>query len=141
MTERNPDNVTLYTLHEDLTAGFAEMHSGFADLKATLIVGFRGLATRESSEEMVRLLQEGNRLNEARFTQLDLRTREQHFETQQVLQALVEGQHLLIDGQRLLVDGQRLLVDGQRSLSADIKALIARIDALIRGRNNGEPEA
>jgi len=141
MTERNPDDVTLYTLHEDLTAGFAEMRSGFADLKATLIVGFRGLPTRESSEEMVQLLREGNRLNEARFTQLDLRTREQHFETQQVLHALVEGQHLLIDGQRLLVDGQRLLVDGQRSLSADIKALIARLDALIRGRSNGEPAA
>lgn len=40
MTERDPDDVTLYTLHEDLTAG------------------------------------------------LDLRIREQHFETQQVLHAL-----------------------------------------------------
>lgn len=125
MTERNPDDITLHTLHEDLTTGFTEMRAGFADLtgeirsvKATLIAGFRGLPTRESSEEMVRLLREGNRLNEARFTQLDLRIREQHFETQQVLHALV---------------------DGQRSLSADIKALIARIDALIRGRSNGEP--
>ena len=138
MTERNPDDVTLHTLHEDLTAGFTEMRAGFADLKgemrsgfgdlkATLIAGFRGLPTRESSEEMVRLLREGNRLNEERFTQLDLRIREQHFETQQVLHALV--------------DGQRLLVEGQRSLSADIKALIARIDALIRGRSNGEPAA
>jgi hypothetical protein len=132
MTERNPDDVTLYTLHEDLTMGFTEMRAGFSDLtgeirsvKATLIAGFRGLPTRESSEEMVRLLREGNRLNEARFAQLDLRIREQHFETQQVLYALVEG--------------QRLLVDGQRSLSADIKALIARLDALIRGRSNGEP--
>lgn len=134
MTERHPDDVTLHTLHgdltsvrgdltalhEDLTAGFAEMRSGFADLKTTLIAGFRSLPTRESSEEMVRLLREGNRLNESRFTQLDLRIREQHFETQQVLHALVEG---------------------QRSLSADIKALIARIDALIRGRDNGEPAA
>lgn len=125
MTERSPDDVTLHTLHEDLTAGFAEMRSGFADLKATLITGFRGLPSRESSEEMVRLLREGNRLSEARLTQLDLRIREQHFETQQVLHALVEG--------------QRLLIDGQRSLSADIKALIVRIDALIRGRGNGEP--
>ena len=173
MTERNPDDVTLHTLHEDLTAGFAEtrseMRSGFTDLKATLIVGFRGLPSRESSEEMVRLLREGNRLNEARFTQLDLRLREQHLETQQVLHALVEGQRLLIDGQHRLVDGQRLLLEGQqhllesqqqllegqrqlweahrllvedqRSLSADIKALIARIDALIRGRSNGEPAA
>src|SRR6202795_3658827 len=112
MTERNPDDVTLHTLHEDLTAGFAEMRSGFTDLKATLIVGFRGLPTRESSEEMVRLLREGNRLNEERFTQLDLRIREQHFATQQVLHALVDGQRILIDGQRLLVDGQRLLVEG-----------------------------
>ena len=134
MTERNPDDVTLLTLHEDLTAGFAEMRSGFADLKTTLIAGFRSLPTRESSEEMVRLLREGNRLNEGRFTQLDLRIREQHFETQQVLHALVEGQ-------RQLVEGQRLLLDGQRSLSADIKALIARIDALIRRRDNGEPAA
>ena len=159
MTEHDRDDATLYTLHEDLTAGFAEMRalqvdltagfvdmrsgitdlkgeirSGFGDLKATLIAGFRGLPSRESSEEMVRLLREGNRLNEERFTQLDLRIREQHFETQQVLRALVEGQ-------RLLVEGQHLLVEGQRSLSADIKALIARIDALIRGRSNGEPAA
>ena len=136
MTERSPDDVTLNTLHEDLTAGFAEMRagftdlkgeirSGFADLKTTLIVGFRSLPTRESSEEMIRILREGNRLNEGRFAQLDLRIREQHFETQQALHALVEG--------------QRLLLEGQRSLSADIKALIARIDALIRRRDNGEP--
>ena len=118
MTERSPDDVTLRTLHEDLTAGFA-------DLKTTLIVGFRSLPTRESSEEMIRILREGNRLNEGRFAQLDLRIREQHFETQQALHALVEG--------------QRLLLEGQRSLSADIKALIARIDALIRRRDNGEP--
>jgi hypothetical protein len=148
MTERDPGDVTLHTLHEDLTAGFAEMRSGFTDLKATLIAGFRGLPSRESSEEMVRLLREGNRLNEARFTQLDLRIREQHFETQQVLHALVEGQRLLLVGQQQLLESQRQLweahrrlVDGQRDLSADIKALIARIDALIRGRSNGEPAA
>ena len=148
MLERNPDDVTLNTLHEDLTKGFAEMRSGFGDLKATLIAGFRSLPTRESSEEMVRLLREGNRLNEERFTQLDLRTREQHLETQQVLHAivegqrrLVEGQHRLVEGQHQLVEAQRLMIDGQRSLSADIKALIARLDALIRGRDNGEPAA
>jgi len=134
MAERDPDDVTLHTLHEDLTAGFGEMRSGFADLKATLIAGFRGLPNRESSEEMVRLLREGNRLSEARFAQLDVRIREQHLETQQVLHALVEGQ-------RQLVEAQRLLIDDQRSLSADIKALIARIDALIKGRSNGEPAA
>ena len=120
MTERNPDDITLVTLHEDLT-------TGFADLKTTLIAGFRSLPTRESSEETVRLLREANRLNEERFTQLDLRLREQHLETQQVLHAVAEG--------------QRQLVESQRSLSADIKALIARLDALIRGRDNGEPAA
>ena len=75
------------------------------------------------------------------FTQLDLRIREQHLETQQVLHALVEGQRQLVEGQRQLVEGQRLLLDGQRSRSADIKALIARIDALIKRRDNGEPAA
>jgi hypothetical protein len=168
MLEENPD-ITLNTLHEDLTTGFAEMRSGFGDLKATLIAGFRSLPTRESSEEMVRLLREGNRLNEERFTQLDLRTREQHLETQQVLHAIAEGQRQLVDSQRQLMEGQRqlmegqrqlmdgqrqlmesqremldaqrLMVDEQRSLSADIKALIARLDALIRGRDNGEPAA
>ena len=134
MLERNPDDVTLNTLHEDL-------RSGFGDLKATLIAGFRSLPTRESSEEMVRLLREGNRLNEERFTQLDLRIREQHFETQQVLHAIVEGQHQLVESQRQVLEAQRLMIDGQRSLSADIKALIARLDALIRGRDNGEPPA
>ena len=123
--ERHPSDVTLGTLHEDLTAGFAEMRSGFADLKVTLVTGFRSLPSRESSEEMVRLLREGNRLHEERFTQLDLRIREQHLETQQILHAVVEG--------------QRQLIEGQRGLSADIKALIARLDALIRGRGDGEP--
>jgi hypothetical protein len=111
--------VTLDTLHDDLGRGFVKMRAGFADLKATLVSGFRSLPTRETSEEMVRLLREGNRLQEERFAQLDLRSREQHLETQQVLHAVVEG--------------QRLLVEGQRAMSADIRALIARIDALIRG--------
>ena len=61
MTERNSDDITLNALHEDLTRGFAEMRSGFGDLKTTLIAGFRSLPTRESSEEMVRLLRERNR--------------------------------------------------------------------------------
>lgn len=134
MAAPDPRDVTLGTLHEDLTTGFGEMRAGFAeltgemragfaDLKTTLVAGFRSLPSRESSEEMVRLLREGNRLHEERFAQLDVRIREQHFETQQVLHTVV--------------DGQRLLVEGQRSLSADIKALIARIDALIRGRGDG----
>ena len=155
MTERNPDAVTLNTLHDDLQSGFGEMRAGFADLKATLVTGFRSLPSRESSEEMVRLLRESNRLQEERFTRLDLRTREQHLETQQVLHALVEGQRLLIEGQRGLVEGQRALVESQRALndqvrtlsaeirdlSSDIKGLIARIDALIKGRGNGGPTA
>ena len=144
MTERHPQDVTLSTLHEDLTAGFAEMRTGFADLKGevrevktTLIAGFRTLPSRESSEEMIRLLREGNLLQEERFTQLDLRSRERHLEAQQVLHATAEGQRLLIEGQRSLVEGQRSLVEEQRSLSAEIRALIARLDALIRGRGNG----
>ena len=162
MTELNPDAVTLNTLHDDLQSGFGEMRAGFTDLKATLVAGFRSLPSRESSEEMVRLLRESNRLQEERFTRLDLRSREQHLETQQVLHALVEGQRLVIEGQRALVDGQRVLVEGQRALvesqralndqvrtlsaeirdlSSDIKALIARIDALIKGRGNGGPTA
>ena len=139
MAERHPSDVTLGTLHEDLTAGFAEMRSGFADLKVTLVTGFRSLPSRESSEELVRLLREGNRLHEERFTQLDLRIREQHLETQQILHAVVEGQRQLIEGQRHLIEGLRQLFEGQRGLSADIKALIARLDALIRGRGDGEP--
>jgi hypothetical protein len=125
MAEPSRQDVTLHTLHEDLTAGFA-------DLKATLVVGFASLPSRESSEEMVRLLREGNRLQEARFAQLDVRIREQHLETQQVL-------HALVDGQRILTNELRMLASEVRSLSGDIKALIARIDALIQGRGNGGP--
>ncbi len=143
MANQIPQDVTLRTVHEDLTAGFAdlkgeigdlkgEMRSGFADLKATLIAGFRGLPSRESSEEMVRLLREGNRLQEARFTQLDLRIREQHLEVQQIL-------HAVVDGQRILINEVRTLAGEVRNLSGEIKALIARIDALIKGRGDGGP--
>ena len=140
--------VTLSTLHDDLVTGFGDMRGGFADLKGeirvgfadlktTMVVGFRSLPTRESSEEMVRLLREANRLQEERFTGLDVTIREQHLEIQQVLRAVAEGQQRLVDGQRRLVEGQERLSEDQRALSADIKALIARIDALIRGRDNG----
>jgi DNA repair exonuclease SbcCD ATPase subunit len=155
MAKRNPQRVTLNTVHHDLT-------SGFADLKATLVTGFANLPTRESGEEMVRLLRESNRLQEERFTQLDLRIRGQHLEVQQVLRAVVEGQRLLVEGQRALMEGQHTLIEGQRSLieaqramadeirmlsgeirslSGDIKALIARLDALIKGRGDGGPTA
>jgi hypothetical protein len=109
-------------LKGEMRTGFAElkgeMRSGFADLKVTLVSGFQALPTRESSEEMVRLLRENNRLQEERFTQLDVRIREQHLETQQVLRAVAES---------------------QRTLIVDLKALIARLDALIRGRGDGAP--
>ena len=109
-------------LRGEMRTGFAdlkgEMRTGFADLKVTLITGFQSLPTRESSEEMVRLLRENNRIQEERFTQLDVRIREQHLEIQQVLRALVEG---------------------VRNLSTDLRALVARLDALIRGRGDGSP--
>ena len=60
MAERNSEDVTLNTLHADLTGGFTEMRSGLADLKMALVTGFRSLPNRESSEEMIRLLREGN---------------------------------------------------------------------------------
>ena len=131
-----PD-VTLSTLHDDLAELRGEMRSGFGDLKAALVTGFRSLPGRELTEEMVRLLRESNRLQKERFTQLDVRIREQHLESQQMLHAILENQRLLVEGQRALVDGQRALLDGQRALSSDISRLIARIDALIRGRGNG----
>ena len=147
MSESNPNDVTLHTLHADLTAGFAgvraEMRAGFADVKTTLIAGFRGLASRESAEEIVRLLRQANRLSEERFTQLDVRTREQHLETQQVLHALAENQRRLDESHRRLVEGQqrldeshRLLTEEQRSLSAHLKALI---DAMLGRRTDGQP--
>jgi hypothetical protein len=122
MAKGRPEDITLSTVHEDLRSGFAdlktEVKAGFADLKVTLIAGFQSLPTRESSEEMIRLLREGNRIQDERSTQLDVRIREQHLEIQQVLRALAEA----------------IL-----SLSLDIKALIARLDALIRGRGDGSP--
>jgi hypothetical protein len=134
----NPDSgeVTLATLHADLTAGFGEMRAGFGelreemragfgDLKTTLVRGFAGLPTREWSEEMIRLLREGNRLQETRFTQLDATLREQHLETQQTLHALAEG--------------QRTLVEEHRLLSGEVRGLGARIDALLRRRGDGGP--
>jgi hypothetical protein len=160
MVEGNPD-ITLETLHGDVTmgladlsgeirAGFAdikaemrdmkaEMRAGFADMKVTLATGFAGLPSRESSEEMIRLLREGNRLQDTRFTQLDIRLREQHLETQQVLHALVEGQLVLTTEVRTLATEVRTLATEIKGLSIDIKGLVGRIDLLIRGRNNGEP--
>jgi hypothetical protein len=65
MTEGTPE-ITLGAVHEDLTAGFAdfkaEMRAGFADVKAALIAGFSSLPSHESSEEMLRLLRERNKI-------------------------------------------------------------------------------
>ena len=166
MSEPDPDDVTLGTLHADLTRGFGEMRAGFADLKVTIITGFRGLPTRESSEEMVRLLREGHRLNEQRFSELDSRIREQHLENQQTIQTvfaglsqldasiqrserqdrrrhrrLLEAQQQMLESQQRMQEEQRSLSVEVKALSVDINALIARIDNLIRGRGNGEPAA
>lgn len=166
MPKGKPKEVTLNTLHEDLSGGFAdlktevqtgfqdltgEVRGGFADLKTTLVSGFRSLPTRESSEEMIRLLREGNRFQDERLTQLDVRIREQHFEIQQALRGIADGFQALVESQRALQDGVRALLEGQRELSADlraliagqrelhddIRALIARLDALIKGRGDG----
>jgi hypothetical protein len=129
MAEPTPEDVTLNTLHEDLKVGFADLKgevrggftdlkAGIADLKVALVAGFGNMPTREDSQEMIRLLRENNRIHEERFTQLDLRIREQHLEIQQVLRTVAEG---------------------QRILHEDIRALIARIDALIKGRGDGSP--
>jgi len=152
VAEHDSENVTLNTIHDDLKGGFTdlktELRGGLADLKATLIAGFRSLPTRETSEEMVRLLREGNRLQEERFAQLDARMREQHLEVQQSLRALTEavrgiadGIQALMEGQRALLEGQRALIEGQRTLHDDIHRLIARLDALIKGRGDGAPSA
>ncbi len=55
MADPDPKETTLSTLHQDL-------REGFADVKATLVEGFRGLPTREQSQEIIRLLQERNRI-------------------------------------------------------------------------------
>jgi hypothetical protein len=119
-------------LKGEMRTGFAdlkgEMRTGFADLKATIVTR---LPTREASEEMVRLLREGNRLQEERVTQIDLRSREQQLATQHVL-------HSLVESHQRVVEEQRVLAAEQRGLSQDIKALIVRLDAMFR-RDNGGP--
>ncbi len=141
MPDDDREAVTLDTLHDDLAAlrgetreGFADLKAGIADVEATLITGFRNMPSREQTEEMVRLLREGNRLHEERLAQLDVRIREYHLEVLQVLRALAEGQHSLLEGQRALLEGQRALHD-------DLRALIARLDAMLRGRGDGNPPA
>ena len=108
-------------LRGDIAELRTEMRAGCADLKATLLIGFRGLPTRESSEEMVRLFRERNRLQEQRFAELEGVVRGHHLEAQEARRALLEGERQLGD-----------------RLSRDIRALT---DALLRGGRNGEPPA
>jgi hypothetical protein len=74
MAKAKPKSVTLNTVHEDLKKGFAdlkgELRAGFGGLKVTLISGFQGLPSRESSEEMIRLLRENNKALIARLDAL-----------------------------------------------------------------------
>jgi hypothetical protein len=145
MADSNPD-LTPDPLRADLAAGFADMRTGFADLKDEMRSGFADLKatlvtrlpTRESSEEMVRLLRESNRLQEERFTQFDMRSREQHLATQHVLHSLVESHQRLSQTNERLAESHHRLTEEHRGLSQDIKALIVRLDAMFR-RDNGGP--
>lgn len=127
MPDEGWEEATRATLHGELAGLRGETRAGFADLKATLLTGFRNMPSREQTEEMVRLLREGNRLHEERLTQLDVRIREQHLEIQQVLRAVAAG--------------QQALLEGQRALHEDLRALIARLDAMIKARGDGNPPA
>src|SRR5436190_24330022 len=84
MAEGDPE-VTLDTLHGEVRElrgevrelrgevreGFAGVTGEIRDLKVTMIKGFAGMPTRESSEEMIRLLRENNRMHEARLAEVD----------------------------------------------------------------------
>ncbi len=145
MAEGDPD-VTLNTLHGDLADLKGEMRAGFADLKATMIKGFSSLPTRESSEEMIRLLRENNRIQESRLVEihddvkgieaqiaradaraaaLSVEIREQHARLDTILTSLAESQ-------------RDLVVEG-RELRTEMRALMRLIESIIRGRSNGEP--
>ncbi|HMH53640.1 MAG TPA: hypothetical protein VK548_25630 [Candidatus Acidoferrum sp.] len=97
MTEQDPDDVTPNTLHDDLTAVF------------------RTFATRESFEEMVRLLREHNR-------QLEVHIRDEHPATQAIRHASAEAKHRLAEALRRLLESQHRMDD-------------------LRGRDNDEPAA
>jgi len=139
MADDKPEDVTLTTLHQDFADLKGEIRTGFGDMKATMIAGFRSMPSREQSDEMIRLLREMNRHQDERFAQLDARIREQHLETQHVLRALAESQRALLQGVGPIQEGVRALIEGVRALQEDMRALIARIDALIKGRGNGSP--
>ena len=115
VADKAPAAVTLNTLHHDLS----ELKGDVRDVKGLLVARLPTFPP-EWPREVIRLLREGNRLNEERFAQLDVTLREQAIETHTIL---------------------RTLADGQRNLSEEIRALVVRIDALIRGRGNGPPPA
>ena len=117
-----PTAVTLDTLHRDLS----ELKGDVRDVKGLLVAGLQAFPP-EWPREIVRLLREGNRLNEERFARLDVAIREQAIETHTILRALA--------------DGQRQMVESQRNLFEEMRALVTRIDALIRGRGNGPSPA
>jgi len=92
-----------------------------------MITGFRGVMSREQGDEMLRLLREGHRVTDERFTHLDAQLREQYARTDLAFQRLAES--------------TRETVTEMRANTAYIKEVIRRLDAIIRGRNNGEPPA
>ncbi|MBM3219233.1 MAG: hypothetical protein FJZ38_11245 [Candidatus Rokubacteria bacterium] len=145
MPDDTREPVTLETLHRD-------MQVGFADLKSTLISGFRGLPGRETAEEMVRLLREGNRIQETRLIELDVLAqqrhmeldtliRRQHLETHQILGETHEILRAMAEEHRgtrqTLEDARVETQQALRALSEEIRRLAAQIRALIRGRRNG----
>jgi len=149
--------VTLNTLHGDLAdlkgemrAGFAdlkgEMREGFADLKTTMIKGFAGLPTRESSEEMIRLLRENNRIQESRLVEIrddlkliDARTARADARSAELNVQSQERHARLEASLASLAESQRGLVAEGEQLRTEMRALMRLIESIIRGRHNGDP--
>src|SRR5439155_190170 len=113
----------------------------------------RIISSRASSEEMIRLLRENNRIQEARLVQVDTHViqvdtrvmhadarvaqlnaeiREQHLQTERILTGLAESQ------QALTTEMQEVKAH-LRGTSTELRALIRLIESIIRGRNNGDP--
>ena len=92
MAEQHPDDMRLRPRDAD--------PSGFDDLDAALNAAIRSVATRESYEEIVRLLRERIRILQPRSHPLDDRIREQGLRIQEALRALAEAHRRLRDVQR-----------------------------------------
>jgi len=141
MNEDERADVTLHTLHQDLSgvrSDLGDVKGDLREVKVMLSTAVRPFppewpgemlrTVRENTQflrENTQLLRENNRLSEERFTRLDVTLREQAIESHTILRAVA--------------DAQRQFAEGQRQLSGDVRALIARIDALIRGRGDGAP--